>query len=1143
MVVHKTVALKNAGFQDSLSFYEALKQFIGNNRNTLPGLSVFFDVLNVYLIELAQTMSEKNSTEELLMIDSGKSQTIRRVNSYPEGTTGFLFKRKPVVPLGVQLFSQDEGPESPSSKPSINAVFTRLFSEFDRLNVAIERSRVNTSEDNCKILMHIIDYFHSILARELSKRETSLSDLELSKENFERELKQFGEFKLTVDEFDQLAKGSIQILHKKRKEAFWVQNSFGGIHIKQAWANLLILLKAPEFHGVLREVPLYSFFSSGHDFENISMIIPNRYAGLYQLKFLTLDLDQLNLCHPENLNFDECRIYLKWIIAFLQMKAGLITSYVSLGDILESYVSGGIMALVVGAEGTAYHFPFGVSIGSVEHRGAIRYKGQYLLPALQGHRVSALMDQLILKQLIQKYQVHFPLNLTARSTTLAVLAKIPGFLDSLHQLAQFMRSLHALYDSRCDEMYKTLQVLMVNCDSGLPQIREFLTYINGFGVGSDWRFEIQIELYQLLVRILSGANVLEAGFQSEVDALNISIKERYGLSLSVETLLNLYGAVKNSDFVMSPYRLLALCRAIAKHAPTQQRSFSEDDVRTILKHYNGILYPGRSSGSMYSGLGVSFNGLEISKVSHFFVQLQRLYFQFRLADINVHFGFDLLVLFASQKQDYGRVGQWNKQLDIQQYLCCLSIMKKSVLGACLSRYLGNASGALTPELFSQLLLSGIQTGAYFEFKVPIEEEILEEYFKLTCPSADILRRSKAYDYISSALVRVLEHILFLSDREKENGSTELIQTRKVLFSLDFLKKMETLNELFSPPKESCWRVISLAICRCFRSQTRPIRNEWPKDLDLRMIHLGRGKRVIVSYFPWKSGWAAPLHALYGVSSIIGEAPLVTDANYEFDECIESVVTLLIYLAKDTLPDHMSDKIRYYTPYLKCATKYLLKVGILKTTDGFSKCSETDDENFINTNVDRNHLEFSPDILASLFFLRDFVKNNGDKGLCIVVEGDDIKVFDPPGSEFERSNAIYIAYDPKSDRYARLKHRSILSNTFDGSFQRLSQGGDDFSPTDLIPYLCDRFSFEHWHSVAHNSVKKALAFYFRHHDPDEYEYKQKALVDDLRHISEYLKKFPNIESLKAFWKIILVDGPVYKILCNTFSNMDRQASAR
>ena len=92
---------------------------------------------------------------------------------------------------------------------------------------------------------------------------------------------------------------------------------------------------------------------------------------------------------------------------------------------------------------------------------------------------------------------------------------------------------------------------------------------------------------------------------------------------------------------------------------------------------------------------------------------------------------------------------------------------------------------------------------------------------------------------------------------------------------------------------------------------------------------------------------------------------------------------------------------------------------------------------------------------------------------------------------------------------------------------------------LIPYLCAHFSAEHWHSFAQNSVKKALAFYLRHHDPDEYDYKQKALVDDLRRILGHL----DIGSLQAFWDSIPHDGPVYKILCNAFSNMDRQVSAR
>lgn len=1091
MVVHKTVALPSIKleFTELFSIYKFINQFIDNNRDTLPkGLSEFFDSLDSV----------------------------------------------------SQRFSHDEGHSgSPSLERSINAFFTELLSELQHLHVAINRSSHKTSDENCNILNCIIDFFFSILTEESSKKKMpSISDIEVSKEKFKRELKQFREFKLTKDEFGQLGQRNIQILNKKRNEAFWHQTRFEDIDINWAWTKVLSILHTSEFDGVLRQVSLSSFFSSESVPEEVPMIVPHSHVGVYELNFMTIDLDQMSLCHPGNLNFNECRICLKWIIAFIQMKAGLITSDESIDAILDSYVSGGIMALVVGAKGTSYNFPFGISIGSVEDGGAIRYKGQYLLQDLQGRRVSTFMDQLILKQLIQKYKVHFPLNLTARSTTLAVLSKMPGFLESLHQLAQFMTSIHALYDSRCFGMYQKLQVLMVNCDSGNPQIREFLTYINGFGVGSNWRFQIQIELYQLLVRTLTGANVLESGFQSEVDALRRSIKERYGLSLSTVPLLNLYGFLKKSDFVFSLFPFLALSRAIAEHAPTQQRSFSEADVRDILDHYKGLLYPGRS-GSMYSELGVSFEGLEFSMVSHFFVQLQRLYFQFRLADINVHFGFDLLVLFASQKQNYGRVGQWNKQLSIQRYLGCLSTMKKSVLSAYLAHYFGSPSGALTPELLSQFLISGIQTGAYFEHTVPIDNfGILEKYFKSTCPSVSFLRQSKAHYYMSSALVQVLEHILILSDT---NLSKDLIQTRKTLFSLHFLKVMETLNELFPPEKNSFLRVILSAIC-CVRYRRLPISLEWPKDLDLIKINMGEKKEVFLSYLPWKSGWDAPLHALYGVSSITGEVPLVTNAYYELDKCIDSVVRLLIDLEKDTLPYHMRSKIDHYKLYLKCAKSYLVQVGILKTTEGFSECHETDDDRFINFDVDRNDLKFPPDILASLFFLRNFVNNEPVKGIC-VVQDTTYNILPPPGSEFERSNAIYIAYDLKTGNYARLKNCNIEYNTFDCSFQVLSQGAEHFSPTVLIPYLCDHFSSEHWHSVAHNSVKKALAFYLRHHDPDEYDYKQKALVDDLRRISGYLENFPNIDSLQAFWDSIPHDGPVYKILCSAFSNMDRQASAR
>ena len=71
----------------------------------------------------------------------------------------------------------------------------------------------------------------------------------------------------------------------------------------------------------------------------------------------------------------------------------------------------------------------------------------------------------------------------------------------------------------------------------------------------------------------------------------------------------------------------------------------------------------------------------------------------------------------------------------------------------------------------------------------------------------------------------------------------------------------------------------------------------------------------------------------------------------------------------------------------------------------------------------------------------------------------------------------------------------------------------------------------------------MLVYLQHHDPDEYNYKQKALVDDLRRISGYLENLPNSDNLDVFWDSIPYYGPFYKILCHAFSNMDRQASAR
>jgi hypothetical protein len=874
------------------------------------------------------------------------------------------------------------------------------------------------------------------------------------------------------------------------------QDRFKNMTIDQAWAHVWTILQAPEFRGMLRQVP-FSFFSPTCVSGDVSMIVPHPHDGAIELTFMTLDLSKFNGCDLTHPKVNECREYLKWMIAYLQKETGLITSGKSIDQILDSYIETGVMAFVVGEKG--HSVPLGVSIGSVESDGGIRYKGQYLSPKLQGNRVSALMDQVVLKYLINNYKLTFPLRLTARSSTLAVLAKMPGFLADLENLAYFMNSINDFYDPRENDLYQALHVLMVECDSGIPEIRELLMYINRFGVGENWAFDIQIQLYQLMVEVLSATYDSEEAFKLAVEALQNQVFDDYGTHLNVTYLTGFYNAVQNSRVVMSPFRLLALSCAIVTHAPASKKSFDFDDVKAILANYHQLLNP--RNIHLSDRTNVNVHQLDIEKVSTFFARLQEPYHKFRLAGMDVRFGFDLLVLFASSEQDYRRVGQWNRQLSLQQCLPFLSQMKKSVLSEFLAKGLPSTPGELTEGLFSQLLLSGIQTGAYFLHHVEIDGPIiLNEYFKSKQPSEDFLRQSEAYCLMKSALVMILTHVLVLSDA---NRLTEIKTDATQNFRKLFLRTMDahSLNQ------ENC-------LSACLPSHSLlpfpPNGRQSPNDLHLKRFEVD-GQPVVVSRnSEWVSGWDAPFHALYGVDSSTGN-PMNTNSEFEICQCIESVLKLLIDNEKNQFSEEIRSKIHELQPYIDHAKNFLFQANILKQNQGFSECNDIKDERFIDIYFNIKKLKLKPGDVASLYILHKVVKNKPIKGLCIV-EGNACRVFSPPGKTFDPSNAVYIEYDPNTGNYARLNHRSIQPESFVASFQSLSQCPPmgDVQTTDSIASLLNRMSQlermpqTHWHSFAEDSVQFALKIYFQHNNADEFKDKLKRLFEDLSRFSRCLE---------------------------------------
>ena len=111
--------------------------------------------------------------------------------------------------------------------------------------------------------------------------------------------------------------------------------------------------------------------------------------------------------------------------------------------------------------------------------------------------------------------------------------------------------------------------------------------------------------------------------------------------------------------------------------------------------------------------------------------------------------------------------------------------------------------------------------------------------------------------------------------------------------------------------------------------------------------------------------------LYGVPSITGEAPRVTNAIFELDTCIESALRLIMAFDNDN--KEMSSKKPVYNPYIKCVRDYLMQQKIL-LRDSLSGCEAINDKEYIQITYDPNELNFSPEVLGSLYFLRALYKN-------------------------------------------------------------------------------------------------------------------------------------------------------------------------
>ena len=103
------------------------------------------------------------------------------------------------------------------------------------------------------------------------------------------------------------------------------------------------------------------------------------------------------------------------------------------------------------------------------------------------------------------------------------------------------------------------------------------------------------------------------------------------------------------------------------------------------------------------------------------------------------------------------------------------------------------SGVFSEDFFKQLLISGIQTGVYFEHAFFVDSDnTFRKYFELTRPPVDFLRQSQAHYSMAAALEEIAEHILFLSGVQPISDSSN----RWNKFISRFSKIVRDLNDLF-----------------------------------------------------------------------------------------------------------------------------------------------------------------------------------------------------------------------------------------------------------------------------------------------------------------------------------------------------------
>lgn len=960
-------------------------------------------------------------------------------------------------------------------------------------------------------LKSIFNYLKEMLEWDYNTGQSSGSyNFENVQQNIDRNLHWFSNFKLNKEDFNKLAMGNFEVLMNMTNYHLLMEKNLDNL---SAWASVKSILENEQYEDVLSYVPLSKFFPTLSREDEIPIFVKHSNTGFFPINFVMINLDKLNLINSNSFDYQKSCFLLKWIISYLQIKSGLSISDKSEDSILENYLTSGVMVLIVGDKFSRYSFPFGVSIGCFDN-GNIQFKAQYILPNLKGKGLSILMDQLILKSLITQYTMTYPLTLSARSTTLAALVKLPGFLESLHRIAQFMIQSNANFN--CDEpIYKKLRVLIMNYDDGISKVRNFLTFINRLSLGdAHGDYQTQIKLYEILVTVLSG-NYENEELIHKYEGLR---QESTSPPLDIQLLGDfLESGNSPTSVIFSPYRLLALCQTIDSFQQENlTQSFDKTHVTTILTNYNQLL-----TGSIIS---VELEDSEIPNVSDFFLKIHQLYSQFKLRDIKVHFGFDLMILFAGHLQDYDRVHKWNMQLLIQRYLCCFSLTNKSLLSAKLGSYFGRASGSLTEGFLQQLLLSGVQTGAYIEHDVLIHSpENFTRYFKSRSLPVGYFSQSYSFYTITSAMLEIALLVLDISCKKSEKIMSDNESSTNKMTCPRLSKIMSDLNES-STAKISCFSGVLSAVTSCINTQRRPIFYEWPNDKAFKLIQLNTNYLHVTQY-PWKNGWDSPFHALYGSSTKFGDAPEVINPESELYNWINSSVNLIMGKNNRILEDT--------DPNIKRVTNYLLKNNIL-TTNTLEMKREC--EEYINfTSIKKENLRFNPDELASFFILHEYFSNeNSNKGLCIF-DGETPSIFPPINKqEFEPSNAIFIKFDKSKYQFARLNARIIQKKTFDfyDNMQRKSLSGSEEYISDVYNLL------NRGNALLFNtkkSVNEAIAFYLRHHDNSEFEFKLTQLKENLRSVEKFINQSSNF-NLDVFFNQFS-EGPVCQVLFNAFSNMD------